>query len=60
MKKIESDCVQCDLPCIYSACPHYQKTHYYCDECDNEDVLYEFNGEELCKECVLERLVKIN
>lgn len=56
---IESDCYDCDLPCIFEACPHYRTVHYYCDKCETEDILYEFEGEQLCVECILEQLERV-
>ena len=61
MKYIDSDCVNCDLPCIYHACPHYEVTRYVCDSCKEEDVaLYEFDGQELCIECIKKQLVIVD
>ena len=57
MKYTESDCVDCGLPCLYDACPHYSVTRYKCDECGEEDVtLYELDCVELCIDCVKKRL----
>lgn len=57
MKKVENECMQCGLPCIREACPHYKVTRYYCDECKKEvEELYCFEGEELCLDCIKERL----
>lgn len=57
MTYIDSDCVNCDLPCIYNACPYYEVTRYQCDDCGEMDItLYEFDGDELCIECVKKRL----
>ena len=52
MMKIEDDCVGCGLPCIDS-CSYKNVPHYYCDKCDEEDVLYEYDGYELCSNCLL-------
>lgn len=62
MIKYENDCVGCPdgVPCLGSSCPNKNVPHYYCDDCGNEDDLYEFDGEQLCAECVLARLKKIN
>lgn len=50
----ENECVDCGLPCIYSACPYYKVKHYKCDNCSNEDVkLYHYDGAEICKKCLL-------
>ena len=59
MKIIESDCVGCELPCIYEACPHYQVEVHYCDECGYEDILYETDWGELCKDCLLKKFSKV-
>lgn len=57
MVRIESGCVDCGLPCIGNACRYYEEKHYYCDGCKEEfDTLYQFDGEELCGDCVLKRL----
>lgn len=57
MKYVDSDCVNCDLPCIYESCPYYEVTRYMCDECKDQDVvLYEFDGQELCIDCVKKQL----
>lgn len=53
MKRTENECVDCGLPCISIACPYYSVTRYYCDRCKEEGVLYDYYGEELCKECLL-------
>ena len=56
----ESECVQCGLPCMYSACPYYRVTRLYCDGCKDEaDDLWYFDGEQLCKDCILNRLDKV-
>ena len=59
MQRIENDCVDCGLPCIAS-CPYKNAVHYYCDHCGEEEELYEYEGEELCIECIAESLVIIN
>lgn len=52
MTKTESHCVQCDLPCIYEACPNYSVEVHYCDSkgC-HEYAAYENNGTETCDDC---------
>lgn len=62
MKKIESHCVGCTdlgMYCIGSACPNREAVHYYCDECGAEEELYIFEDEELCIDCIIERLEKV-
>ena len=49
MRKLESDCVGCGLPCSVG-CPYYgDKLKLYCDKCgDDVDYLYELGKEEVC------------
>lgn len=54
---VESDCCDCDLPCIGTACKYYQITRYLCDKCQEETTLYEFDGRQLCVDCLCNELV---
>lgn len=57
MKYTVSECVNCDLPCIYEACPYYEVTIYKCDSCGEENItLYEYDGVEICIECIKKQL----
>lgn len=56
MRRTESECVMCDLPCIQNACPNYEVTRYYCDKCNDETTLYEYDGLELCIDCIRKEL----
>lgn len=56
MRKIENECVSCDLPCMGSTCPYLNVEHFYCDECDEETTLYHYEGEELCINCIAKKL----
>ena len=59
MVSIENECVECGKPC-FSECPYKAVKHYYCDHCGNEtDKLYEFEGEELCLDCIIETLTEV-
>lgn len=60
MKVYEDECVDCGLPCIGSACPLKMVPHWYCDSCGDETDLYDFDGEELCLDCIKERLEKVS
>lgn len=60
MYKIEDDCVDCGLPCLGDNCPYRNVTVNYCDECGEEyEFLYDYDGQELCKDCLLETVPKI-
>ena len=59
MVKKESLCCGCTAfgDCIGSACPNYEITVFECDSCGKtKEDLYYFDGEELCLDCILERL----
>lgn len=56
----ESDCVSCDLPCIGSACKYFKVVRFICDECGKDaEELYHWDGEELCIDCILDQLEKV-
>ena len=60
MIKYQNDCRGCAVPaypCLGDSCPLRHSRHLYCDKCgDDVEKLYYLNGEELCKNCVLEKL----
>lgn len=64
MVRIENDCCSCAVPgypCRGDSCPLRHAKHYYCDCCRVEvdlewTKLYEYDGEELCEECLLEKV----
>lgn len=59
MVRTESGCVDCGLPCLYSACTHYKYIIYECDNCEEEGKLYWFNGKQLCISCIEEQLEEV-
>ena len=59
MVQYENECVDCGLPCIGDACPYRKVPHYYCDKCDEEETLYYFDGRELCINCIINTLEKV-
>ena len=59
MKQIENDCVSCGMPCLYEGCPYYRVEHYYCDVCGAEETLYNTDDGELCADCVLDNIDKV-
>lgn len=56
-KRIENDCVSCDIPCI--DCGRKRTPHYYCDKCgeefEPEALFINEDEEELCIECFLSK-----
>ena len=53
----EDECVGCptEMGCMGSACQNRNVPHFYCDKCgDDVEKLYNYDGEELCEECLLE------
>ena len=63
MVKYENQCCGCateSYPCIGNSCPNRNVPVLVCDECGfEEDILYEYDGQQLCKTCVLGKLDKI-
>lgn len=58
--KSENECLNCGLQCSGHYCPNYSVSHYYCDNCTEETQLYEYEGMELCLNCIEKKLDKIN
>lgn len=54
MIKYEEDCVGCppEIGCLGSSCPNRNVPHTYCDRCGDEAQLYQFSGEQICKDCL--------
>jgi hypothetical protein len=56
MIKFENGCVSCppEIGCLGCTCPYINVPHYYCDKCKDEvEVLYHYNGEQWCEDCIL-------
>lgn len=47
MKKIESNCYDCGLPCLRETCTHYQMTTNCCDIC-GEYAYLRLDGLDYC------------
>lgn len=61
MVKYENECVGCppDIGCIGEYCPYLNVPRLYCDECDNEDILYWWDDQQLCLYCIEARLERV-
>lgn len=57
MVRYENDCVGCDIPCIN--CGLKRNPHYYCDKCGEEETLYQTDEGDLCADCILKNLPKV-
>ena len=62
MKIIENECLNCppEIGCMGDTCPNKNVARFYCDECGEEEMLYCYDGEELCQDCLLRRFDKVN
>ena len=59
MIKVENECVNCGFPCLREACRYYAVVRMYCDRCKTEDELYYFEGDQLCADCILKSLERV-
>lgn len=57
---IDSDCCNCGLPCLYEGCTYYKIARFFCDDCDSEENLWYFEGQQLCADCILKRLEEVS
>ncbi len=58
----ENECVGCTdsgIPCMGKGCPNRRVPRFYCDECREEATLYDFDGRELCIDCIAENLEEV-
>ena len=59
MISYENECVDCGKPCV-SYCRYKNVPHFYCDKCDEESsVLYDYEGDQLCADCLLESVPEV-
>ena len=55
MVEFEDDCVGCDYGSCVGCCYSGKSAHLYCDDCKEEiEILYEYDGKELCEDCLRE------
>lgn len=57
VKKYIDECCDCAVPgypCPPGGCDRRHVPHYYCDKCGEEATLYDYEGAELCGECLLD------
>lgn len=61
MRKKIDGCVCCGLPCLSYCNLRDESYEYICDRCGVEVYradLYEYDGEEICQDCLLELVPK--
>lgn len=61
MKVVENECIGCpkEFECCGKNCGNRNIPHYYCDRCDEETILYQYNEEELCIDCIIDLLERV-
>lgn len=62
MLKFKSECVDChgEIGCLRDSCPKRNIPHLICDCCcEDVEELYEYDGEQLRKDCLLDAVPKI-
>lgn len=61
MIEYENECVGCppEIGCLGKFCPNRRVPHLYCDECGEETDLYWYEDEQLCADCVIDKLQKV-
>jgi len=63
MVRYENQCVGCpkELGCTKPNCRYWNVPIWVCDSCGEEDTdLWEYEGKDLCKDCLLEAVPKIH
>jgi hypothetical protein len=62
MKEYVDLCVGCppEMGCLGVGCPQRNVPVYRCDKCGREEELYEYDGRELCIDCIKELLDKVS
>lgn len=63
MIKYENECCGCAAPaypCLSDTCHNRHVPHYYCDNCNCEEQLYYYDGQELCLSCIENKLERVN
>lgn len=62
MKKIENECINCpsEMGCVGDVCSYKNVARFYCDECGEEEILYYYEDEELCQNCLIKRFDEVD
>lgn len=60
MKIKVNNCCDCGKPCMLF-CPLRDDSYeWHCDDCGDETQLFDYDGMELCIDCIASRLEKVN
>ena len=56
MVTVQNECVGCppNMGCLGEGCPYRHVVRTHCDKCGFEETLYEWDGDQLCLDCILE------
>ena len=63
MVRYEDQCRGCppEMGCRGNLCQYKNVPIWICDKCGEEEVdLYEYDGQELCEECLLQAVPKVH
>ena len=60
MRRYETECVSCGLPCLYEGCPYYKVEHFYCDRCGKPIRTPWRLDRTLCIECARQLDIDVN
>ena len=60
MKRKVNNCIDCGKPCMLFCPLRDDSWEYVCDECGRAKKLYEWDGRELCIDCIEMELDPIN
>mgnify|MGYP001181851062 FL=1 len=60
MIEYRNECVGCpeDMSCIGQKCPKMNVPHYICDNCGEEEKLYQIDNKQLCRDCAVEEILE--
>ena len=61
--RYENECVGCppEMGCLGESCSNRNVQRLYCDDCKDEvETLYVYDDKELCQDCLLNTIEKIN
>lgn len=60
MRRYVNNCVGCppERGCLGSACPKRRVLEISCDECGDDGEIFDYDGQELCRDCLISALLE--